>query len=160
MAHHHEAIATIAKKHPQFWKGEDVTLSRNDFPIFLKTWNELRSDQQQFLTPYLVWKLYGSSEAVLRWYAPITSSGARVPVGLTNSGEETTTFQFDESMFLRPYLRRMNREILRQRLQTMLGGLASRASVLSRARRHRLFDSNVLIRVLPMYLQPGPVSLS
>jgi hypothetical protein len=48
---------------------------------------------------------------------------------------------------------RLNREIIRQRLHTFLQGSLSPESVLHRVTAHRLFDRNVLIFALQLYLK-------
>lgn len=63
------------------------------------------------------------------------------------------TVQRTTSEFARPHARRLNREIIHQRLETVIQATVSPQSILVRIQRHRLYDRNVFISVMPLYLR-------
>lgn len=153
----HEAVRLIVKKYAWNVLSSELCIefkNQGDLEMFAQTWLgvvigwKLEVDYVKLTTgPHsqTLWVTAGHNDRCRMWCVGFIT-------GCTDAG--TVTFSpLSVHPFSIPHRQRLWREVMYQRLQTLIGATISPQSCLARARRHRLFDRNILISVLPLYLK-------
>jgi hypothetical protein len=166
MVNYKPAIRIMAKWYPQLIY-DPCTQPTNiqtveDLKVYLRTWIGVRSDDGRSIITNVVSNTRHSSGRngwVHLIEAYVTTSPRKFEVvgtistEYTEKGLESIIVASRPSEFARPHARRLNREIIHQRLEAVIRATVSPQSILMRIQRHRLYDRNVFNSVTAIYLK-------